>query len=177
MRLLSQSLQRSMSMSEATLRRSAAWSNLTSSGGVWLRPLWSSHTSRPGRRVSRLVSSHRDPLRRSFLVAASWNWWNRTWTFRAQRGNFGIQGMRFFIVSATVYGADVGVLATLVSLGSERLSPKRSRSSSSPRSTSSAANSGHSGADKAETDPSLAQRRPPLPIALGFGLRPIASGA
>ena len=39
----------------------------------------------------------------SFLVAASWNyWWNRTWTFRAQRGNFRIQGMRFFIVSAAV---------------------------------------------------------------------------
>jgi len=54
----------------------------------------------------------------SFLVAASWNyWWNRTWTFRDQRGNFGIQGMRFFIVSATVYGANVGILAALVSSG------------------------------------------------------------
>lgn len=54
----------------------------------------------------------------SFLVAASWNyWWNRIWTFRDQRGNFGIQGMRFFIVSATVYGANVGVLAALVSSG------------------------------------------------------------
>jgi putative flippase GtrA len=54
----------------------------------------------------------------SFLLAASWNyWWNRTWTFRAQRGHFGIQGLRFLIVSATVYGANVGVLATLVSSG------------------------------------------------------------
>ena len=54
----------------------------------------------------------------SFLLAASWNyWWNRAWTFRAQRGNFGIQGMRFFIVSAAVYGANIGVLATLVSFG------------------------------------------------------------
>jgi len=54
----------------------------------------------------------------SFLLAAGWNyWWNRTWTFRAQRGNFGIQGMRFFVVSATVYGANVGVLAALVSSG------------------------------------------------------------
>jgi dolichol-phosphate mannosyltransferase len=54
----------------------------------------------------------------SFLLAASWNyWWNRTWTFRAQRGHFGIQGMRFFIVSATVYGANLGVLAALVSSG------------------------------------------------------------
>jgi putative flippase GtrA len=54
----------------------------------------------------------------SFLLAASWNyWWNRTWTFRAQRGDFGIQGMRFFIVSAAVYGANIGVLAALVSAG------------------------------------------------------------
>jgi putative flippase GtrA len=54
----------------------------------------------------------------SFLVAASWNyWWNRTWTFRAERGNFGIQGMRFFAVSAIVYAANVGVLAALVSSG------------------------------------------------------------
>ena len=54
----------------------------------------------------------------SFLVAASWNYgWNRTWTFRAQRGNFGIQGIRFFIVSATVYGANIGLLAALVSSG------------------------------------------------------------
>lgn len=51
----------------------------------------------------------------SFLVAASWNyWWNRTWTFRADRGNFGIQGMRFFIVSAMAYVANVGLLAVLV---------------------------------------------------------------
>jgi dolichol-phosphate mannosyltransferase len=54
----------------------------------------------------------------SFLVAASWNyWWTRAWTFRTQRGNFGIQGMRFFIVSATVYGANIGLLAALVSSG------------------------------------------------------------
>lgn len=54
----------------------------------------------------------------SFLVAASWNYcWNRAWTFRAQRGHFGIQGMRFFVVSATVYGANVGVLAATVSGG------------------------------------------------------------
>lgn len=54
----------------------------------------------------------------SFLLAASWNyWWNRTWTFRAQRGHFGIQGMRFFIVSAAMYGANVAALAALVSAG------------------------------------------------------------
>lgn len=54
----------------------------------------------------------------SFLAAVGWNyWWNRAWTFRGQRGNFGIQGMRFLIVSAIVYGANVGVLAALVSSG------------------------------------------------------------
>ena len=54
----------------------------------------------------------------SFLVAASWNYgWNRTWTFRAERGNFGVQGMRFFIVSALVYAANVGLLTALVSSG------------------------------------------------------------
>ena len=54
----------------------------------------------------------------SFLVAASWNYTlNRHWTFRAQRGHVGIQGMRFFIVSATVYLANLGVLWLLVSAG------------------------------------------------------------
>ncbi len=54
----------------------------------------------------------------SFLVAASWNYaLNRHWTFRAQRGHVGIQGMRFFIVSALVYAANLGVLALLVSAG------------------------------------------------------------
>ena len=54
----------------------------------------------------------------SFVVAASWNYlWNRTWTFRAQRGHFGYQGMRFFTVSATVYFANLGVLSLLVWLG------------------------------------------------------------
>ena len=54
----------------------------------------------------------------SFVVAASWNyWWNRHWTFRAQRGHFGYQGMRFFVVSGVVYLANVGVLTLLVSLG------------------------------------------------------------
>ena len=54
----------------------------------------------------------------SFLVAATWNyWWNRHWTFRAERGHFGYQGMRFLIVSGTVYGANLGVLTLFVSLG------------------------------------------------------------
>ena len=54
----------------------------------------------------------------SFVVAASWNYlWNRTWTFRAQRGHFGYQGMRFFVVSGLVYFANLGVLGLLVTLG------------------------------------------------------------
>ena len=54
----------------------------------------------------------------SFLVAATWNYgWNRYWTFRAERGHFGYQGMRFLVVSGTVYAANTGLLTLLVSLG------------------------------------------------------------
>jgi putative flippase GtrA len=54
----------------------------------------------------------------SFLVAATWNyWWNRHWTFAESKGHFGYQGMRFLAVSATVYGANLGVLTLLVSVG------------------------------------------------------------
>ena len=54
----------------------------------------------------------------SFVVAASWNYlWNRSWTFRAERGHFGYQGMRFFVVSGLVYFANLGVLGLLVTLG------------------------------------------------------------
>ena len=36
----------------------------------------------------------------SFIVAAANNyWWNRHWTFRGDRGDFALQGMRFFVVS------------------------------------------------------------------------------
>jgi dolichol-phosphate mannosyltransferase len=36
----------------------------------------------------------------SFVVSAANNyWWNRHWTFRDARGHFGIQGVRFFVVS------------------------------------------------------------------------------
>jgi putative flippase GtrA len=54
----------------------------------------------------------------SFVFAASWNyWWNRHWTFRAERGSFTLQGMRFFTVSAMVYFANLGVLSLLVAFG------------------------------------------------------------
>ena len=36
----------------------------------------------------------------SFVVSAANNyWWNRHWTFRGPRGDFALQGMRFFAVS------------------------------------------------------------------------------
>jgi dolichol-phosphate mannosyltransferase len=54
----------------------------------------------------------------SFLVAVTNNYtWNRLWTFRHQRGHIGYQGLRFLIVSATVYLANLGLLTALVALG------------------------------------------------------------
>ena len=38
--------------------------------------------------------------------AASNYWWNRHWTFRAQKGHFAYQGLRFFVVSVTAYFAN-----------------------------------------------------------------------
>ena len=36
----------------------------------------------------------------SFVVSAANNyWWNRHWTFSAQKGHFGQQGLRFFVVA------------------------------------------------------------------------------
>ncbi len=53
----------------------------------------------------------------SFLVAASWNYvLNRNWTFRHQRGHFAYQGLRFFAVSASVYVANLLLLAGLIEL-------------------------------------------------------------
>lgn len=54
----------------------------------------------------------------SFLVAATSNYTlNRHWTFRAQRGHVGLQGVRFLIVSTLVYLANLGLLSLLVSAG------------------------------------------------------------
>lgn len=54
----------------------------------------------------------------SFLVAVVNNFlWNRTWTFRDQRGHFGYQGFRFFVVSTAVYAANILLLLALVALG------------------------------------------------------------
>jgi dolichol-phosphate mannosyltransferase len=54
----------------------------------------------------------------SFLVAVTNNYlWNRTWTFRHQRGHFVLQGMRFLVVSTLALGANLVVLHLLVSAG------------------------------------------------------------
>ena len=51
----------------------------------------------------------------SFLVAVTSNYtWNRLWTFREFRGHFGIQGMRFFVVSVVALGANLLVLHLLI---------------------------------------------------------------
>ncbi len=54
----------------------------------------------------------------SFLVAVTSNYtWNRLWTFRAQRGHVGVQGLRFFLVSLAALGANLVVLHLLVADG------------------------------------------------------------
>ena len=54
----------------------------------------------------------------SFLVAVANNYtWNRLWTFRDTRGHVGYQGLRFFVVSAAVYVANLLLLSALVGLG------------------------------------------------------------
>jgi putative flippase GtrA len=58
----------------------------------------------------------------SFLVAVTSNYtWNRLWTFRAQRGRFGLQGMRFLVVSTAVLAANLVCLRLLVALGSDEV--------------------------------------------------------
>jgi putative flippase GtrA len=54
----------------------------------------------------------------SFLVAVTNNYlWNRLWTFRHDRGHFGHQGLRFFVVSVIVYIGNLAILTLLVKLG------------------------------------------------------------
>ncbi len=54
----------------------------------------------------------------SFLVAVTNNYtWNRHWTFRAERGHYAYQGMRFFVVSTLALVANLAVLQILVDAG------------------------------------------------------------
>jgi putative flippase GtrA len=58
----------------------------------------------------------------SFVVAATSNYtWNRLWTFHDRRGHFGIQGMRFFVVSLGALGANLLVLHLLITFGVGKL--------------------------------------------------------
>lgn len=43
----------------------------------------------------------------SFVVSAASNyWWNRHWTFVAQKGHFAMQGMRFYTISLVAFGVN-----------------------------------------------------------------------
>ena len=54
----------------------------------------------------------------SFLVAVTNNYtWNRVWTFRASRGHFALQGLRFLVVSTAALCANLLALHLLVQLG------------------------------------------------------------
>ena len=58
----------------------------------------------------------------SFLVAVTNNYtWNRYWTFRAQRGHYGYQGMRFLVVSMLALIANLGVLELYVEAGLDKV--------------------------------------------------------
>ena len=57
----------------------------------------------------------------SFLVAVTSNYtWNRLWTFRAQRGHLGVQGMRFLVVAVAALVANLGLLQLLVTAGTSK---------------------------------------------------------
>jgi putative flippase GtrA len=58
----------------------------------------------------------------SFLVAVTNNYtWNRLWTFRAERGHYAYQGMRFFVVSTLALVANLAVLQILVDAGVDKV--------------------------------------------------------
>ena len=43
----------------------------------------------------------------SFTVSAASNyWWNRHWTFATQKGHFGAQGARFYVVSVVAFAVN-----------------------------------------------------------------------
>jgi|SRR5438105_6495432 len=58
----------------------------------------------------------------SFVVAVTNNYmWNRLWTFHAQRGHVGWQGLRFLVVALVAYAANLAVLAALVQSGVDKV--------------------------------------------------------
>jgi putative flippase GtrA len=58
----------------------------------------------------------------SFLVAVTNNYtWNRLWTFHAQRGHYGWQGLRFLIVAVIAYAANLALLSGMIALGLDKV--------------------------------------------------------
>jgi putative flippase GtrA len=58
----------------------------------------------------------------SFVVAVTNNYiWNRLWTFHAQRGHVGWQGLRFLIVAVIAYGVNLLLLSALIALGVDKI--------------------------------------------------------
>jgi putative flippase GtrA len=58
----------------------------------------------------------------SFAVAVTNNYtWNRLWTFHAQRGHVGWQGLRFLVVALVAYGVNLGLLSALIALGLDKV--------------------------------------------------------
>jgi putative flippase GtrA len=54
----------------------------------------------------------------SFVVAVTNNYiWNRLWTFHAQRGHVGWQGLRFLVVALLAYGVNLALLSALIAFG------------------------------------------------------------
>ena len=58
----------------------------------------------------------------SFVVAVTNNYtWNRLWTFHAQRGHYGWQGLRFLLVALVAYVANLAVLSGLIALDLDKV--------------------------------------------------------
>jgi putative flippase GtrA len=58
----------------------------------------------------------------SFLVAVTNNYtWNRLWTFHAERGHVGWQGLRFLVVALVAYLANIALLSGLIAFGTDKV--------------------------------------------------------
>jgi len=58
----------------------------------------------------------------SFAVAVTNNYtWNRLWTFHAERGHVGWQGLRFLVVALVAYGVNLGLLTGLIAFGLDKV--------------------------------------------------------
>jgi putative flippase GtrA len=58
----------------------------------------------------------------SFLVAVTNNYtWNRLWTFHAERGHVGWQGLRFLVVALVAYIANLALLSGFIAFGLDKI--------------------------------------------------------